>query len=306
MPAQLGSKAAERFISRSSHPSLIRFEEQALAGRSATFTRTALNAGVALFLFDLTGHIGATIKFSTLSPLGLLRGTLGTLHFAVRLGDSVEAAKKLIEKKSVEHFSSLGLLIRKTIKVGLEMAFVTLLSAVIIGVIFAALRIPAPQPDSAPVEYSLTLFLSELLPTFIAADREEIIMRRLIFGSLLKKMKPWHANLIQAGIFVLPHYFGYLSGGKEAGFVSHHWSSALNLFVSGLIFGHAYRKGGYWSGVIAHFLFNITVSAGNVPSSPGAVPLVFILFGFIVLTGGISLLADGSKRFLVRLLRLSA
>jgi CAAX protease family protein len=87
---------------------------------------------------------------------------------------------------------------------------------------------------------------------------EEFLMRGAIMGSLEQEMPFWRANLITALMFLGLHLPGWYFMGSLGAHLAAPIGGALSIFLLGLAFGYAARRGGsVLAGSVAHFLNNL-------------------------------------------------
>jgi membrane protease YdiL (CAAX protease family) len=254
-----------------------------LTGAAAGSAQRAFQVSVSALLLRLTSKIAPSQLVLTTMPVSFA-GALVTLyklmHFGVRLWDSIHLIDQIIKpqpvKKPIHDFRSIG----TNLLGALAAASGALWGIMLINITYAFLGITVHQTvQNVSQSSSTATFIGLIIPIFINADREEIIFRRLILGSLQKKMRPWLANAIQASLFTLTHYGASMPGGAQAGWTDTSLSGAPLLFVLGLIFGHTYRKRGYVSALVAHAVFNLAVAITKTPSVAGQ----YLILGLLVL-----------------------
>lgn len=106
-------------------------------------------------------------------------------------------------------------------------------------------------PDS--LSYA-TLNVLVIAPVF-----EEFLIRGAVFCNLVPAMGALWANIISAICFVLLHLSGWFMMGALHDKLMHPLTGVLSVFILGLCFGVATRKGGsFLGGTIAHFFNNLT------------------------------------------------
>lgn len=106
-------------------------------------------------------------------------------------------------------------------------------------------------PDSVSVA---TLNVLVVAPVF-----EEFLVRGAVFGNLVPAMGFRWANIISALCFVILHLPGWFMMGALHDKLTQPLTGVLSIFVLGLCFGVATRKGqSFLGGVIAHFFNNLT------------------------------------------------
>ncbi len=106
-----------------------------------------------------------------------------------------------------------------------------------------------------PSEFSFAL-LNVLV---IAPIFEEFLMRGAILGNLEKGYSFLTANIVASLLFIGLHLPGWYFAGSLMAKVTHPLGGASSIFVLGLLFGYAVRKGkSVGSGMIAHFLNNLS------------------------------------------------
>lgn len=88
---------------------------------------------------------------------------------------------------------------------------------------------------------------------------EEFLIRGALLGNLIPAFGFGRANLISAGCFVVLHLPGWFMMGSLGTNLSRPVGGALSIFVLGLCFGWAARRGGsFLGGSVAHFLNNLS------------------------------------------------
>lgn len=93
----------------------------------------------------------------------------------------------------------------------------------------------------------------------IAPIFEEFLIRGAVFGNLAPALGFQWANIVSAVCFVLLHLPGWWMMGVLHDKMVHPLTGVLSVFVLGICFGVATRKGGsFLGGTIAHFFNNLT------------------------------------------------
>lgn len=117
--------------------------------------------------------------------------------------------------------------------------------------------IPKWLQEKAILPHSLsdtTLSVLVIAPLF-----EEFLIRGAILGNLVPAMGFRWANVIAATCFVILHMPGWFMMGVLHDKLMHPLTGVLSIFVLGLCFGVATKKGGsFLGGSIAHFFNNLT------------------------------------------------
>lgn len=121
----------------------------------------------------------------------------------------------------------------------------------ITGIISKAQRGAALLPEGFDYGTMNALVISPLF--------EEFLIRGALLGNLIPAFGFARANFISAGCFVVLHLPGWFMMGLLASNLSRPVGGALSIFVLGLCFGWATRKGGsFLGGSVAHFLNNLS------------------------------------------------
>ncbi len=117
-----------------------------------------------------------------------------------------------------------------------------------------------PKMLAGSALFSHALDYGTLNVLIVAPLFEEFLIRAAVLGSLVRALGFWRANVVAAVCFVVLHIPGWYMAGSLSKNLGQPVGRALSIFILGLCFGWATRKGGsFLAGSVAHCLNNWAV-----------------------------------------------